>query len=124
MIDYAFLYVLIDPRIEKVFYVGSTYKPKYRLTDHLRESKQRGGKSWGSAKEKYIYAMLQDGVTPVMSILEVFDYNETLPKEQYWIEVLALEGHPLTNRFAVVAGHAKQIYEKLQNNSNPAKLGA
>jgi hypothetical protein len=115
MDSYAFLYVLIDPRIEKVFYVGTTYNLKTRLASHLRESKQRGGESYGSKKEKYIYSMLQDGVKPVMSVLEVFDYNETLPKEQYWVEALAIEGHPLTNRFGIVAGHAARIYEKIRN---------
>lgn len=119
----VFIYVLIDPRIEQVFYVGSSENPKKRLASHIREARASLSHLHQTKKEAYITAMLANGVQPTMSVIEVTTLSNALNREQHWINALAVQDHPLTNRITIVKYGGGVANRYLNSKSNPEKLG-
>jgi group I intron endonuclease len=60
-----FIYGLIDPRTNKIRYVGKTNNLKQRLFDHTRRSKHKT-----TYKDKWISSLLEIGLKPIIIILE------------------------------------------------------
>lgn len=77
MIRKHYIYYLIDPRINEVFYVGTTINPKNRHKQHIYYNKNSNNK-----KENYIQEILNDGYEPQMKIIdqtwEYYDMEERL----------------------------------------------
>lgn len=72
-----YLYYLIDPNTNEVRYVGITYRPKRRLTEHLYLSKKIK-----SHKDKWINKLLSNGQKPIFKImLETESKDEILQYE-------------------------------------------
>jgi group I intron endonuclease len=60
-----YIYGLIDPRSNKIRYVGKTNNPDQRLFDHIRHSKHKT-----TYKDKWIRSLLEIGLNPTITILE------------------------------------------------------
>ena len=60
-----YIYGLIDPRSNKIRYVGKTNNPDQRLFDHVRHSKHKT-----TYKDKWIRSLLEIGLKPTITILE------------------------------------------------------
>jgi hypothetical protein len=89
----VFIYDLSDPRTGHVRYVGKSVRPKERLATHIREA--RNGSVVHS--KRWIAGLLQEGLRPVLSILEVADAAAANDAERFWIASLKLAGADLTN---------------------------
>jgi hypothetical protein len=86
-----YIYALIDPRIDQVFYVGKTTNPKNRLLEHLGECKIRGSK-----KDLYLRELLQIGIIPELFIVDEC-YTEKAFWEIFYIHLFKSWGYDLTN---------------------------
>ncbi len=86
----VYVYGLVNPQTEKVFYVGSTVQPHVRLNYHC--SGWSGGQVSQVAKE-----LSDSGTRPTMKILEETDRFSRFDKERQWIAKLSEEGHSLVN---------------------------
>ena len=99
----VFIYVLIDPRNNEIFYVGYTNNPKIRLNAHININGKKREKN--NYKDNVIYKILQLGLKPEMKIIDECDriYNEELKVyeherlERYYIKKYREEGIRLTN---------------------------
>ena len=90
MPDTMFIYALRDKDTGEIGYVGGSKDPRKRYGQHL--SKNENGN-----KQKWLTS-LKD--LPELVILEEVPYNPDVwwtEREQYWIQRLHKEGHPLTN---------------------------
>lgn len=113
---YTFIYVLINPLTNDIFYVGSTGKPKFRLASHIRESRKSLRYTRQTRKEKYITDMLAAGIEPTMTVIEVTKLATALEREQYWINNMYIQGYSLVNRLTVTAYGFHPVHEYFRNN--------
>lgn len=94
MSNAIFIYGLTDPRDKNhVRYVGKTKNLPGRLAGHLKDAKR----GIVNHKCKWIRKLLEDGVTPCISILDVASLDTWVDSEMRWISILRSEGHKLTN---------------------------
>lgn len=90
----TYIYDLSDPRTGHVRYVGKSVSPRDRLATHIREA--RRGDVLHS--RRWIDGLLQQGLRPVLGILEETDTVKVDECERFWIATLASLGCDLTNR--------------------------
>ena len=81
MFNPIFIYGLVDPRNNKVRYVGKTNNLHSRLLDHIRYAKE-GRKSH---KCSWIRQVLKDEKNPIIRILEIATEDNWNTLEQKWI---------------------------------------
>lgn len=86
-----FIYGLIDPKDDRVRYVGWTINLKTRLSSHLCGAR-KGDKSY---KNNWIRKLLYNNLEPEIKIIEETTYLLRIEKEQYWIKYYGREN--LTN---------------------------
>ncbi|GGI95237.1 GIY-YIG nuclease family protein [Deinococcus wulumuqiensis] len=94
------IYALLDPRDEKIYYVGKTKNLRSRYFQHLKDMTYKHAKD-GSimGRKKAWFEQLQAaGLAPEFVILEEADVDWHV-RERYWITRLRSEGHPLLNTF-------------------------
>jgi len=87
----TYIYGLKDPRDGKIYYVGKSNNPKYRLYQHVQD------KSINQLKISWIENLLNDGLEPELVILQEVKIEEWPECEIEWIEKGLSEGWPLTN---------------------------
>lgn len=87
-----YIYVLIDPKTEYIRYVGNTINPTKRLQNHIRRSKYL---KYHSAV--WIKSLLDNGLQPIMNIIEIADENTWEVREKYWIDFYRNQPYELTN---------------------------
>ena len=85
------IYVLIDPRTEKFFYVGSTKNAEYR---HVQHKKYSSSSLLMRSKIKSIH---DAGLDFRFVILDTCCHDDRDNREMYWIRKLTLEGQSLLN---------------------------
>ena len=91
--EYWSVYVLKDPRDGAVRYVGLSYRPEYRLKEHLYTAKH--GRYH---VHRWIGCLLKEGVSPVMEIVEdKIEDGKHGEVERSWIQHFKSEGCKLTN---------------------------
>lgn len=98
-----FVYILIDPKTHKVFYVGCTKNIVARKLGHTVEMCSR--QIIPTRKDNYIIKM---GVDPILVVVDEVSLIKELPKsevpvsarrlEQQWIEKFLKLGCDLTNQ--------------------------
>jgi hypothetical protein len=87
----VYIYALIDPRDEKIRYIGQSIKPDKRYEQHLNEIETNPGKiGW-------INGLEIRGLKPEMKILEVANEKTWQDRERWWIERGREFGWPLLN---------------------------
>lgn len=80
----GYIYSLIDPRDNKVKYVGQTrFKLEKRYKEHLRNSKYQ------ATKNHNVYCWINEldfnGLTPIIQKIEEIDIKQLNEREKYWI---------------------------------------
>ena len=90
------IYALIDPRTDKVRYIGKTqYDVGFRLQQHLARASNAKFKSH---KNNWLRQLLALNLTPRVEILDVLDdHMDWQSTERQYIEDGHLQGWPLTN---------------------------
>jgi hypothetical protein len=88
----TFIYVLKDPRNNKVRYVGQTTRPlKKRLRQHIAEKSSTYKCNW-------IQSLRRDGVKPIIALIqEVPYYDDWRVWEAFWIKLYRDLGYRLVN---------------------------
>jgi group I intron endonuclease len=87
------IYKLIDPRNQKIRYIGLTFNSlKHRLNSHCHEK----GKSH---KINWVQSLIKIGLKPIIDIVEdgLETYESACEKEIFYISKFSNEGHDLTN---------------------------
>lgn len=120
-----YIYALIDPRTDKIFYVGRSKHPKQRVKQHINGSKnvpedeyegentymyrlvgispwdRKFLKSSNPNKDKTIAELLEIGQSPIVKIIDEWE-TEKLSNanrlEEAWIAHFFAHSQPLTNR--------------------------
>jgi len=75
----VYIYALIDPRDERVRYVGQTVNPARRFRSHLAD------KSVSTPKRDWLDELLLLGLMPIMEVVEECQKGTVDEKEVYWI---------------------------------------
>lgn len=78
-----YIYVLIDPRDDRIRYVGKTDSIERRLSEHIYDGKHNKKKT---AKSNWIEEILKEGMTPRLEVLETVKPREWKERERYWIQ--------------------------------------
>jgi hypothetical protein len=111
----------VDPRNNKIRYVGKAQDPAHRLNVHLYAAKT--GKSQDNRSHKYnwIRELLREDLAPELVVLES-GLNDSIAseRERYWIADLRQAGHRLTNHTDGGEGMLGAIFSP----ETRAKIGA
>ena len=86
----VYIYGLVDPTDNQVYYIGQSTRPGNRLEGHIYEKTN-------TDKGKWLAGLLQDGVIPEVRILEETDSDNALCAENKWIKYGLDNGWPLQN---------------------------
>lgn len=91
----VFIYALCEPDTGEVRYVGKTQDPYHRFYEHVAPN-QDNRKS-NTHKYRWIQQLRQQGVQPLMRIIEEVSEQEWQERERYWIAYYHATGAHLTN---------------------------
>lgn len=86
-----YIYGLIDPRINQLFYIGVTCDLETRREAHSK------GIGNGFKKKSFTKQMLDEGFTPQMVVLQTCDGKSAKYLEKQWIQSTAFLGAGLIN---------------------------
>jgi len=114
----TFIYALIDPRTDKIRYVGKSNNPQKRLCSHL-------SKTIDTPKGRWITELKELSLQPIMEILEEVAADDWSDKEKQWIRKLTTEGCNLTNRNPGGQGpycHREEIKKQISRTMKGRRL--
>lgn len=119
----VFIYVLINPINNQIFYVGYTENPKKRYLSHL---KTKGRRERNLYKDNVINKILQLNLKPEIKIIDVCKYEYDSSVEQfehekleiYYIQKYKNEGINLTNLTTGGDGGCTRLIPVYQYNEN------
>lgn len=74
-----YFYVLIDPRDNEIKYVGRSVSPKSRYRNHISSGRKKGHKN---KKESWISSLLNEGLKPILEIIEEFSEYKSIVEIQ------------------------------------------
>lgn len=84
------IYAIVDPRNQRIFYIGHSSRPELRRSQHLEGEDSLSGLT--------IRQIQSAGQAPFFVILEECETKErALMAEIFWIELMSARGAPLTN---------------------------
>jgi|SRR6185369_10745418 len=94
---HSYIYGLVDPRTNEIFYVGITENPKGRLGQHIWTVRSSRG---NYASKQYIISLLDVGIRPQMVILDQIktsrrepgDHMRSYALENHWINAAQAQG--------------------------------
>lgn len=90
MKESSYIYALVEPQTNEVFYVGVTQRPLFRLATHVRHtSNKRLALRFAN--------IFQQNLRPKMRILETVTEEERSERERYWIVYHLRQGADLCN---------------------------
>jgi group I intron endonuclease len=89
--EFVYIYGLIDPRNNKIRYIGWCINPSGRLKSHLMSSQLKRN----THKINWIKQLLSINLKPILEILEIVSITDYAIKEQWWIKIFGREN--LTN---------------------------
>lgn len=85
------VYAIIDPRIDRIFYIGHTGNFELRKKQHLNGSH--------GACAVWIDRIQKGGLKPLFLILKRYNtYTQSLNGEKFWIETFKSQGVNLANK--------------------------
>ena len=104
------IYTILDPRDNKIRYVGKSVDFDYRKLRHLYNAK----KSTRSHKDAWIRGILKSGLNPIFEVLDECSEQNWKEVESYWIYQLIAWGFSLLNETfggegVVLVGKNKRI---------------
>lgn len=88
--EMRFVYGLVDPRTDKVMYVGCSTNPLERYRQHLVDKLHPGKLAW-------INELLEEGMHPSLTVFDVASGKDANALERALIDRLGAEGHGLLN---------------------------
>lgn len=88
--DIAYIYILKDPVDNTVRYVGKTINPKYRLNEHINESKK-----YEHHRARWIRKLTANNKKPILEIVKICPLVEFEKYETYFIQLY--KSRKLTN---------------------------
>lgn len=100
----VYIYVLLDPRDGKPFYVGQSNNPYKRYLLHRSEARNSRTNTHQNAKERQLCAILDAGLQAILVTIQTTDHKESDQWEAMWIDRLQADGYELTNMWAMRAG--------------------
>lgn len=90
MIMPVFIYALINPIHNNVFYIGATISPKERLSAHIYDCGVTN-----KPKHEIIKSILLSGLKPEMEILDKCDASKVIFWEEFYIQLFTTYGYDL-----------------------------
>lgn len=87
----VYIYVLVDPRDNRVRYVGKSINPKARLQNHLSKN------SGNELKDAWLHELKSLGLKPEMKIIDKCKSYDWQSHEIYWIKEYRRKEKDLTN---------------------------
>ena len=112
--DIAYIYALIDPRNNKVRYVGKSTSPRNRKYQHISERL-----SFKHHKANWIQNLYDEGLRPEMKILEVCPLENFEERESYHISLFNFDD--LTNSDVSGQGNKNRRSEIILNSKYRTK---
>lgn len=90
------IYVLIDPKTNKIRYVGQTTKQiNVRLTNHISKAKKSNNKT--THKNTWIKSLLNENLKPIIELIDVVCENDWKTIEKNYISFYREKGCDLLN---------------------------
>lgn len=87
-----YIYILYDPRTNKIRYVGETYrKPVARLKEHCRYQKEKHHRA------RWLNQLRSLNLKPIMEVIEECTEETWAARETYWIAYYRNQGYDLVN---------------------------
>lgn len=79
--EIAYIYALLDPITDEVRYIGKTVNPKYRLQQHIHESK-----TINNHRGNWIKSLLREDKKPILKILKICPLSDFEKYETEYIK--------------------------------------
>lgn len=98
-----YIYALVDPVMNMVWYVGQTNNPKRRIKEHLSESSNPT-----TQVSQWVAKMKAAGITPRLNILEKCADELAGEREEYWIGHYLSQNTGLKNSDLVPSDRRKE----------------
>lgn len=76
----TFIYGLIDPRNNKIRYIGKSNNPNQRFINHCSKSQHKG-----TYKYNWIMKLIDLGLSPILIAIEEVPIEDWKTREKYWI---------------------------------------
>lgn len=89
---WTYIYGLVDPRTNRIRYIGKADNPQRRLTNHLADARR----GVVSVRCRWLRKLMKLGLVPTVEILEEVPVDRWDEAERWWIARLSLS-HDLTN---------------------------
>ena len=134
MSDTTFIYALIDPRNNRVKYIGKANNPEQRLYAHVSQARWADQKNNRANWHKihWIRQVLSEELRPRILIIQKVTVTEWEKAERFWIAFYRAAGANLVNASdggegvsnpsAETRAHANQMSrERMLSDSNPMK---
>lgn len=86
------IYALVDPRNQRIRYIGKTSNAERRLYEHIAE-----GRRPSTHRTRWINQLTRAGIEPILIELEEVTQENWQERERFWIQHYKQEGHSLTN---------------------------
>lgn len=104
----TFIYTLSHPTTGEVRYVGKSDNPNYRFINHCKDKRPTRNRSW-------ILGLKNQGLLPVMEVLEEVKNSDWEDVEKYWIAQMKAWGFRLNN---ITSGGNSGYERKVDSNGN------
>jgi DNA-binding transcriptional regulator YiaG len=93
------IYGVFDPRDGIIRYVGQTkrFPLTRRLGAHCSVAKSMRGNQFASHLARWLVSLVDDGVRPEITILEMTTGDQALYRERFWVEHFMIEGADMVN---------------------------
>lgn len=114
--EIAYIYALLDPRDNEVRYIGKTVNAKYRLSQHIQESKNL---KISNHRLNWIRSLLTNDIKPIIKFLKICPLSEFVKYETEYIQLY--KNNKLTNSDETGHGSTGRRQEILDKQSE--KMG-
>lgn len=90
------IYILVDPKTNKVRYVGQTTKKlEQRLSSHINKARNTPNRT--THKNTWIKSLIKEDLKPIIKLIEIVSEDEWKEKEKYYIKKYKELGEDLLN---------------------------